>query len=103
MEKLKVNDEVIILAGKDKGKTGTVLLVNRKKNRVVVKGVNIVKKTLKPTQENPNGGISDKEQSVHLSNVAILSPKTKKATRVRIESRDGKNVRVAVACGTVLK
>jgi large subunit ribosomal protein L24 len=102
MEKLKVNDEVIILAGKDKGKTGSVLLVNRKKSRVVVKGVNIVKKAMKPTQENPNGGIVEKEQSVHLSNVAILSPKTKKATRVRIEKKDGKNVRVAVACGTVL-
>jgi large subunit ribosomal protein L24 len=103
MEKIKVNDEVVILAGKDKGKTGTVLTVNRKKDRVLVKGINIVKKTVKPTQENPNGGITDKEQSIHLSNIAIISPKTKKATRVRIENRDGKNVRVAVKCGTVLK
>lgn len=102
MEKLKVNDQVIVLAGKDKGKTGEVSLINRKKNRVVVKGINIVKKALKPTQENPNGGIVEKEQSVHLSNVAIVSPKTKKATRVRIEKKDGKNVRVAVSCGTVL-
>lgn len=103
MEKIKVNDEVVILAGKDKGKTGTVLTVNRKKDRVVVKGINIVKKAIKPTQENPNGGITDKEQSIHLSNIAIISPKTKKATRVRIENREGKNVRVAVKCGTVLK
>jgi large subunit ribosomal protein L24 len=103
MEKIKVNDEVVILAGKDKGKTGTVLTVNRKKDRVIVKGINIVKKAVKPTQENPNGGITDKEQSIHLSNIAIISPKTKKATRVRIENKDGKNVRVAVACGTVLK
>ncbi len=102
MEKLKVKDTVILLAGKDKGKTGEILNVNRKKNRVLVKGINIVKKALKPTQENPTGGIIEKEVSVHLSNVALISPKTKKATRIRIEKRDGKNVRVAVACGTVM-
>lgn len=102
MEKLKVNDQVVILAGKDKGKTGEILTLNRKTNRVVVKGVNVVKKAMRPTQENPNGGIVEKELSIHLSNVAVVSPKTKKATRVKIEKRDGKNVRVAVACGTQL-
>jgi large subunit ribosomal protein L24 len=102
MQKLKLGDEVVILAGKDKGKTGAVLDLNFKQKKALVKGVNMVKKTMKPTQENPNGGIFDKEASVHMSNVSLMSPKTKKATRVRIEEKDGKKVRVAVACGSVL-
>lgn len=103
MEKLKVNDEVVVLAGKDKGKTGTVVTVNRKTSKVVVKGVNMVKKAVKPTQESPNGGIVEKENALHVSNVALMSPKTKKPTRVRIEDKNGKKVRVAVACGSELK
>ena len=102
MQKLKVNDEVIILAGKDKGKTGKVQSLNLKKSKVVVEGANMVKKALKPTQENPNGGFADVEKPLHISNVAIVSPKTNKATRVRIETKDNKKVRVAVACGSVL-
>ena len=103
MQKLKINDEVIILAGKDKNKTGIVLKINQKKNIVIVKGINMVKKTVKPTQENPTGGILDKEQAIHISNVSLISPKTKKATRVRIETKDGKRVRVATKCGSLLK
>ncbi len=102
MQKLKLNDEVIILAGKDKGKTGKVKKINSKKQVVMVDGVNVVKKALRPTQENPTGGIVDIESPVHISNVALVSPKTKKATRVKIETRDGKQVRVAVKCGSVL-
>jgi len=102
MRKLRVNDEVIVLAGKNKGKTGTISSINTKKNIVTVKGVNLVKKALRPTQENPNGGITEMEAPLNRSNVAVVSPKTKKATRVRIENKDGKNVRVAVACGSVL-
>lgn len=103
MQKLKLNDEVIVLAGKDKGKTGTLSQLNLKRKTVVVSGVNMVRKAIRPTQENPNGGFVDVEKSIHMSNVAVVSPKTKKATRVRIEKKDGKNVRVAVACGSVLK
>ncbi len=102
MQKLKVNDEVIVVAGKDKGKTGKVAKINFKKNTVLVAGVNLVKKAIKPTQENPTGGIVDVEKALHISNVALVSPKTNKATRVRIEEKDGKKVRVAVACGTEL-
>ncbi len=102
MQKLKVNDEVIVVAGKDKGKTGKVAKINFKKSTVLVAGVNLVKKALKPTQENPTGGIVDVEKALHISNVALVSPKTSKATRVRIEEKDGKKVRVAVACGSVL-
>lgn len=102
MQKLKVNDEVIVLAGKNKGKKGKVLKINSKTNRVVVEGVNVVKKALKPTQENPTGGFSDIEKALHVSNVAVVSPKTGGATRVKIENKDGKKVRVAVKCGSVL-
>lgn len=102
MQKLKVNDEVIVLAGKNKGKTGTVAKIFEKQNKVLVNGVNMVKKAIKPTQENPAGGIVDVEKALHRSNVALVSPKTKKATRVKIEDQDGKKVRVAVACGSVL-
>jgi large subunit ribosomal protein L24 len=102
MQKLRLNDEVIILAGKDKGKTGAILDLNFKQNKALVKGVNMVKKATKPTQENPNGGIFAKEAYVHISNVALMSPKTKKATRIKIEEKDGKRVRIATACGSVL-
>ena len=102
MQKLKVNDEVIVIAGKDKDKTGKVLRVDRKNSKVLVEGVNIVKKAVRPTQEAPQGGIVDVERPLHISNVAVVSPKTNKATRVKIEEKDGKKVRVAVACGSVL-
>ena len=102
MQKLKLGDDVIILAGKDKGKTGAILDLNFKQTKALIKGVNMIKKTMKPTQENPNGGFVDREAYVHMSNIALMSPKTKKATRVRIEVKDGKKVRVATACGGVL-
>jgi large subunit ribosomal protein L24 len=102
MQQVKINDEVIILAGKDSGKTGKFLTSNRKTNRVLVEGINQVKKALRPTQENPQGGIIDVEKPLHLSNVALKFPKTGRATRVRIETKDNKKVRVAVKSGTVL-
>lgn len=102
MQKLKVNDEVVVLSGKDKGKTGLIEKINFKTRRVFVKDVNVVKKTMRPTQENPAGGITDKTLPIHLSNIAIKSPKTGKGSRIRIENRDGKNTRVIVSCGTVL-
>lgn len=102
MQKLKLNDEVVVLAGKDKGKTGVLTKFNLKSKKVWVKGINVLKKAVKPTQENPNGGLMDIEGSVHRSNIALVSPKTKKGTRVRIEKRDGKKVRVAVSCGSVI-
>ena len=102
MQKLKINDEVIILAVKDKGKTGKIQKLSLKNSKVLVEGVNVARKALKPTQENPNGGFSDIEKHIHTSNVALISPKTNKATRVKIELKDNKKVRVAVACGSVL-
>lgn len=102
MQKLKVNDEVVILAGKDAGKKGTVKKINFKRKTVLVDGVNLYKKAIKPTQENPNGGFADLEKGINISNVAIVSPKTGGPTRVRIEVKDGKKTRVATKCGSVL-
>lgn len=103
MQKLRVNDEVIIVAGKDKGKKGKVKKINFKTNRVSVEGINVVTKATRPSQENPNGGFAQIEKPLHISNVQVVSPKTGKATRIRIENKNGKNVRVAVACGSELK
>ncbi len=102
MQKLKVNDQVVIIAGRNKGKTGKVKNINFKTNRVLVEGVNLVKKASKPTQQNPSGGLLDVERPLHISNMALISPKTSKPTRVRIEIRDGKKVRVAVKCGSII-
>ena len=103
MQKLKINDEVVLIAGKDKGKTGKVKKINFKTNRVLVDGINTVKKALKPSQENPNGGFSDLEKPIHMSNVALISPKTNKATRVKIVTQNGKKSRQLVACSTNIK
>ena len=104
MQKLKVNDVVVVLAGKDKGKTGKIKTINFKTNRVVVEGVNLVKKTMKPSQQNPQGGIVDQEKAIHISNVNPLSSKTGKAGRVKkVVSKDGKVSRVLAKCKTALK
>ena len=103
MQKLKVNDIVQILAGKDKGKQGKVKTINFKTNRVVVEGVNVVKKAMKPNQANQQGGIVDMEKAIHISNVAPLDPKSGKPTRVAVKKVDGKNVRVAAKSKSELK
>ncbi len=103
MQKLKVNDTVQILAGKDKGKQGKVKTINFKTNRVVVEGVNVVKKAMKPNQANQQGGIVDMEKAIHISNVAPLDPKSGKPTRVSVKKVDGKNVRVAAKSKSEIK
>ncbi|MCY4524593.1 MAG: 50S ribosomal protein L24 [Halobacteriovoraceae bacterium] len=103
MQRIKINDQIIVLKGKDRGKTGKVKRLNFNKRQVWVEGINQVKKTRKPTQENPQGGILFIDAPMNISNVALISPKTKKASRVRIEKREDKNIRVAVACGTALE
>ena len=100
--KIRKGDTVVILSGKDKGKTGEVVRSMPKENKVVVSGVNVHARHRKPTQENPQGGIERKEAPLHVSNVAIADPKSGKATRVRFEERDGKKVRVAVKSGEVI-
>lgn len=100
--KIKKGDEVVVIAGKDKGKKGAVLSVIRDSDRVVVSGVNLVKRHQKPDRANA-GGIISKEASLHISNVSLLDPKEGKATRVGYkELADGKKVRVARRSGEVI-
>ncbi len=103
MQKLKVNDSVQVLAGKDKGKNGKIKSINFKTNRVVVEGVNVVKKAMKPNQANQQGGIVDLEKAIHISNVSLLDPKSGKPTRVSIKKVAGKNVRVATKSKSEIK
>jgi large subunit ribosomal protein L24 len=100
MAKIKKGDTVVVLAGKDKGKTGEVTRVDPKASKVVVSGVNVAVRHRKPSQANPQGGLDRFEAPLHISNVAIADPKTGKPSRVRIETgKDGKKVRVAVKSG----
>lgn len=99
---VKKGDKVKVITGKDKGKTGIVLAVFPKKNRVIVEGVNIVKKHAKPSQDNPQGGILDIEAPIHASNVMPLDPKTGEPTRVGYKIENGKKVRYAKKSGAVL-
>lgn len=99
--KIKKGDKVAILAGRDKGKTGEVTKVMPSENRVIVAGANMVKRHNRPTQTTP-GGIEEKEAPIHVSNVALVDPKSGEATRVGFEVRDGKKVRVAKKSGEVI-
>ena len=100
LAKIKKGDTVVVLAGKDKGKTGEVTRVDPKASKVVVAGVNVAVRHRKPSQANPQGGLDRFEAPLHISNVALTDPKSGKATRVRIEAgKDGKKVRVAVKSG----
>ena len=100
--KIKKGDKVVVLSGKDKGKTGEVIRSMPKESKVVVSGVNVAARHRKPSQVNPQGGIERKEAPMHVSKVAIADPKTGKATRVRFEERDGKKVRVAAKSGELI-
>lgn len=100
--KIRVGDKVQVIAGKDKGKQGDVLQVLRKENRVIVEGVNIVTKHIKPSQIDPEGGIVTKEAPIHASNVAIYDSKAKTVSKVKYEFVDGKKVRVTKKSGTNL-
>lgn len=99
---VKKGDKVMVITGKDKGKTGVVLAAFPKKDRVLVEGVNIVKKHSKPSQVNPQGGIISQEAPIHVSNVMLLDPKSNEPTRVGFKTVDGKKVRVAVKSGETL-
>lgn len=100
--KIRVGDKVQVIAGKDKGKQGEVLQVLRKENRVIVEGVNVVTKHIKPSQADPEGGIVTREAPIHVSNVAIYDSKAKSITKVKYEFVDGKKVRVSKKTGTNL-
>ncbi|MFC3094813.1 50S ribosomal protein L24 [Alteromonas sediminis] len=101
--KIRRDDEVVVLAGKDKGKQGKVLRVLTSEDRVVVEGINIIKKHTKPNpQLGEAGGIIEKEASIHVSNVALVNPATGKADRVGFRVEDGKKVRVFKSNGELV-
>src|SRR5699024_503441 len=92
---VKKGDKVKVRSGKDKGKQGEILEANPKKERVLVEGVNMVKIHAQPSQENPQGGILNKEAAIHVSNVLPIDPKSGEPTRVYEKVKDGKKVRIA--------
>ena len=101
--KLRRDDNVIVISGKDKGKTGKVIRVEPSKDRVYVEGVNIIKRHTRPNPARPNAqvGVIEREGPVHVSNVALLDPKDRKATRVGTRrTEDGKPMRVTKRSGT---
>jgi len=95
--KIRRDDEVVVISGKDRGKTGKVLRVEPKKQRVYVEGLNIVKRHQKPSAMNPNAaaGVVEREGPIHVSNVALIDPKDKKPTRIGIKREGGQRFRVA--------
>ena len=99
---LKKGDKVIVIAGRDKGKTGVIQKVIPSQNRVVVENVNVRKKHQKPTQNNPEGTIVEVYAPISASNVMLEDPKTKKPTRIGHKEVKGKKVRYAKKSGTVL-
>lgn len=99
---VKKGDTVIVISGNDKGKTGKVLHVLVKENRVVVEGVNVVSRHTKPSNAHPDGGIFKKEAPIDASNVQIVDPKDNVPTRIGYKVVDGKKVRYAKVSNTVL-
>ena len=101
--RIKKGDTVQVLAGNDKGKTGEVLEVIPKDSKVVVKGVNVRKKHIKPRKQGDEGGILSIECAINSSKVNVVCPKCGKATRVEYKIENDKKVRVCKKCGTKLK
>ena len=100
---IRKDDMVVVLAGRDKGKTGKVLKVMVSDNRAIVEGVNIVSKSTKPSAKNPQGGIVKQEAPIHITNLSLIDPKSGQATRIAIK-HEGKNViRIAKKSGEVIK
>lgn len=98
--KIKKGDKVRVIAGDDKGKEGTVVRVLPRKRKVIVEGVNVVRRHIKPQRGQKKGRVVSVAMPIDISNVALIDPKTGKPTRVRIERKDGKRVRIAVRSGT---
>ena len=102
--KIRKNDNVMVIAGNDRGKTGKVLKVFPKKDRIIVEGINIRKRHTKPSQSNPQGGILEKESPINASNVMLLDPKTNEPTRVGsqiiLDEKTGKKKRARISKAT---
>lgn len=102
MMRVKKGDTVVVIAGKDKGKKGLVLNVNPKTDKVVVEGINIITKHQKPSAQNQQGGIVEKEAPIHISNIMPFDAEAGKGVRVKFEMKDGKKVRVSAKSGKEL-
>ena len=108
MARIRKDDEVMVMSGKDRGKTGRVLRVDPKKDRVYVEGLNIIKRHMRPQQvrgadrAETVGGVIEKEGPIHISNVMLIDPKDKKPTRVGVTREDGARNRVTKRSGTKL-
>ena len=100
---IRKDDNVIVLAGKDKGKKGKVLKVLVAEQRAIVEGVNMVKKSQKPSAKNPQGGIVEQEAPIHISNLSLIDPKSGKATRVSIKHEGTNVIRIAKKSGEEIK
>jgi large subunit ribosomal protein L24 len=102
--RIRTDDEVIVIAGKEKGKTGKVIRTDPKRDRVYVGGLNMVKRHQRPNPARPNAqvGVIEKEGPIHVSNVAIVDPKDKKPTRIGIRREDGNRMRVTKRSGAEL-
>jgi large subunit ribosomal protein L24 len=101
---IKKDDKVRVITGKDKGKIGKVLKINRKKGRVLIENVNVIKRHSRPTAQNKQGGIVESESAIHLSNVMLMCGKCAKAVRVRFSSlEDDKKVRICGKSGEIIE
>ena len=101
--RIQKGDKVKVITGTNKGTIGNVLRVYPKTDKIVVEGVNLVKKHLKPSQMNPDGGIIEKEMPIHVSNVMVYDSKSKQVSRIGIKEEKGKKVRVYKKTGAVIK
>ncbi|MBP1046565.1 50S ribosomal protein L24 [Enterococcus sp. BWM-S5] len=99
---VKKGDKVKVITGKDRNKEGVVLAAFPKKDKVIVEGVNMMKKHQKPSQASPQGGILEVEAPIHISNVMVIDPSNGEATRIGSKEVDGKKVRVSKKTGEVL-
>ncbi len=97
--KIKKNDNVVVITGADQGKRGKVLYVDRNGGRIVIEGINKKKKFVRPSQENPKGGIISLEYPVHISNVANFCEKCKKGVRIGIQVKNENKIRICKKCG----
>ncbi len=100
--KIKSGDTVTVIAGDHKGSEGKVVSVDREKNKAIVEGVNMVSKHTKPSAKNPQGGIVKKEAPIHISNLSLIDPKSKKATKVGVKVEGDKKVRFSKKSNQVL-
>jgi len=104
MPKIKKNDTVAVIAGKDKGKKGKVLFVFPNNNKVLVEGINFAKKHMRKTQQDQKGGIAQKEMPIHISNIMLVCKRCNKPVRVKFSYlKDGSNTRNCKSCGEVIE